>query len=73
MIWYNFLHENTTFTNKWDAELFGKGKAWVAGRGKERVVPIKSLIYPIIEKMHLGVRYERSIRIDWICELIIMC
>jgi len=40
MFWY------TMFTNKWDAALFGKGKAVVAWKGKERVALIKSLIYP---------------------------
>jgi len=37
MLWYNYLYENTLFTNKQDEALFGKGKAWVAGWGKENV------------------------------------
>ncbi len=35
MLVHNYLYENTVFTNKQDATLFGKGKAWVAGEGKE--------------------------------------
>jgi len=42
------------FTSKWDTTLFWKGKAWVAGKGKERVALIKSLIYERMEKMWLG-------------------
>ena len=45
MLWYNYLYENTMFTNKWDATLLGKENAWDARGGVERVVPIKSLIY----------------------------
>ena len=41
-------------TNKWDTALFGKGKAGVAGKGKERVGLFKSLIYVRMEKMCLG-------------------
>ncbi len=43
MLWY-YLYENTLFTNKWDAALFGKESAWEVGWGRERVALIKSLI-----------------------------
>ncbi len=45
MLWYNYLYENTMFTNKWDEALLGKENAWGAGGGVERVALIKSLIY----------------------------
>jgi len=37
MLWHNYLYENILLTNKRDAALFGNGKAWVAGEGKESV------------------------------------
>ncbi len=37
MLLHNYLYENRMFTNKQDAALFGKGKAWVAGWGKVSV------------------------------------
>ncbi len=45
MLWYNYLYENTMFTNKQDAALLGKENAWEARGGVERVLLIKSLIY----------------------------
>ncbi len=69
MQWYTYLYENKIFTNKWDPALFGKGKAWVAGKGKERVGLIKSLIYTRMEKMWLGRgmkdRSEKSKFVSW--------
>ncbi len=42
---YNYLHENTMLTNKWDAALFlGKENTLGTGGGVERVALIKSLI-----------------------------
>ncbi len=37
MLLNNYLYEIRMLTNKQDAALFGKGKAWVAGWGKESV------------------------------------
>ncbi len=37
MILHNYLYEIIMFTNTQEAALFGKGKAWVAGSGKENV------------------------------------
>jgi len=34
MLWYNYLYENTMFTNKWDVAL---RNAWEMGQGRERV------------------------------------
>ncbi len=61
MLWYTYLFENTVFTNKRDSELFGNGKAWEAGEGKEKVLAlIKSLICAGVEKMRLGrtIKYQ---------------
>ncbi len=54
MTWVNFITEDAyihiffmktqCLQTKWDAALFGKGKGWEAGGGKESVL-IKSLIY----------------------------
>ena len=41
------------FTNKLDTALFGKGKAVVALKGKDRVALIKSLIYARVLKRHV--------------------
>ncbi len=41
---YNYSYENTMFTNKWDAALFGKKSALGAIGGEESVALIKSLI-----------------------------
>jgi len=46
MLWYNYLNENTIFTNKWDTALFGEKESALGARGVvERVALIKSLIY----------------------------
>ncbi len=42
---YNYLYENTMFTNKWDAALWGKENTWEARGGEERVALIKNSIY----------------------------
>jgi len=41
------------FKTKWDVSLFGKGKAVVALKGKDRVALIKSLIYARVLKRHV--------------------
>jgi hypothetical protein len=41
MLWYNYLYENTMFTNKPDTALLGKESE---RRSKEKVALIKSLI-----------------------------
>ncbi len=60
MLWYTYLYENTMFTTKLDPSLFGKGKAWEAGWGKERkvLVLIKSLIYVREKRGTLGVLWK---------------
>jgi hypothetical protein len=45
MLWYNYLYENTMFTNKQDTSLLGKENDLEARGVVERVVLIKILIY----------------------------
>ncbi len=71
MLWYTYLYENTMFTNKWDAALFGKWKAVVEWKGNYRFALIKSLIYKRVWRGDsCGMRYERSIKVDQKCDLI---
>jgi len=44
MLWYNYLYENTMFTNEMQ-DCLGKESAWEVVGGVERVALIKSLIY----------------------------
>jgi len=41
------------FTNKKRCSIFGKGKAVVAWKGKDRVAFIKSLVYTRLLKRHV--------------------
>jgi hypothetical protein len=41
---YNYLYENTMFTNKREAALFGKGKCFRSKRRRGSCALIKSLI-----------------------------
>ncbi len=45
MLWYNYLFENTMFTNKWEAAFIGKENVLGARGVVERDALIKSLIY----------------------------
>jgi len=55
--------------NKWDTALFRKGKAWEAGKGISVGVN-QNFNLRESRKDALWVHYERSIKIDQICELI---
>jgi len=69
----HIFYENTMFMNKQDAALFGKRKAVVAWKGKDRVTLIKDLIYARVGRgVSCGTCYERLIKVDLKCDLIMI-